>query len=330
MAAFSPSRILTSEFPAEWCAVATACGIDFVWALKIDFHLLAGWQSAAVIAVLASVYGVLRCFASPRIGLLAEYFCLSLAGSAALVVLSYLCMASAHAPLVDQALLSADRALGFDWLALYQSLMAHKPLAALAKVIYQSLLVQGLYCTILLGLLQQRPQMKELWRLTFIASVICCLGGMLFPALGPYKIYGFESEGVFLPDMEHLLSHRDLVFTPAQMTGVICFPSLHTVMALAYPYGLRRTGPIFYIFAGLNTLMLFTIPFFGGHYLVDMLAGAGVMLVSLAAARAGRLAQRRTIHWRFRGYGRSGLTRRAFRQDTLQGTAMHIQPPRRL
>jgi membrane-associated phospholipid phosphatase len=66
---------------------------------------------------------------------------------------------------------------------------------------------------------------------------------------------------------------------------VICFPSLHTAMALAYPYGLRRTGPIFAVFVVLNFLMLFTIPFFGGHYLVDMLAGAGVMLVSLAVAR---------------------------------------------
>jgi membrane-associated phospholipid phosphatase len=56
-------------------------------------------------------------------------------------------------------------------------------------------------------------------------------------------------------------------------------------MALAYPYGLRRTGPIFYIFAGLNFLMLFTIPFFGGHYLVDMIAGAGVMLAALGFAR---------------------------------------------
>jgi membrane-associated phospholipid phosphatase len=85
--------------------------------------------------------------------------------------------------------------------------------------------------------------------------------------------------------MEHLLSHRDLVFTPASLAGVVCFPSLHTVMALACPYGLRRTGPIFYIFAGLNVLMLLTIPFFGGHYLVDMIAGVGVMLVSLALTR---------------------------------------------
>src|SRR6267154_383491 len=78
----------------------------------------------------------------------------------------------------------------------------------------------------LLGLLPQRPQMQELWRLSFIASALCCLLAMLFPALGPFKVFNLPSEGTFLPVMEHLLSHRDLVFTPASLAGVVCFPSL--------------------------------------------------------------------------------------------------------
>ncbi len=279
------SRLPSCEFPAEWCAVGATIAVDWVWAETIQFHLLLGWQAAVTIAAIATVYALVRIFLAPRFALLAEYFCLSLAGTAALLVFSYLCLASAHGPLVDQDLLAADRALGFDWLALYRDLLAHPRLFMAGKLIYQSLLIQGLYCTLLLGLMQQRAPMKELWRLTFIASVLCCLGALLFPALGPYKIFGFEPEGVFLPDMEHLLSHRDLVFSPGSMTGVVCFPSLHTVMALAYPYGLRRTGPIFYIFLILNGLMLFTIPFFGGHYLVDMIAGVGVLLVSVAAVR---------------------------------------------
>ena len=115
--------------------------------------------------------------------------------------------------------------------------------------------------------------------------LLCCLLAMLFPALGPFKIFNLPSEGTFLPTMEHLLSHRDLVFTPGSLAGVVCFPSLHTAMALACPYGLRRTGTIFHIFVVLNALMLFTIPFFGGHYLADMIAGVGVILVSLALTR---------------------------------------------
>ena len=175
--------------------------------------------------------------------------------------------------------------------------MAHPLLVEGGRLLYQSMLIQGLYCTILLALLQQRAQMKELWRLTFIASIICCLGGMLFPALGPYKDFGLDSQGPFLPDMEHLLSHRDLVFAPGEMTGVVCFPSLHTVMALAYTYSARRTGPIFYLFAILNFLMLFTIPFFGGHYLADLIAGVGVMLAAAAIVRILAALGRREEFW---------------------------------
>ena len=278
-------KLRQSEFRTEWCCVAGTILVDAIWARFIGFHLLLGWTSLLMIAAIAAAYGLVRGPCSARLGLLAEYFCLSLAGSAALLVFSYLSLASAPGPLADQQLLAADRALGFDWLSLYRALMEHGTLATVGKLIYDSLLVQGLYCTILLSLMQQRPQMKELWRLTFGASVMCCLIGMLFPALGPYKVFGLDAQGMFLPDMEHLLSHRNLNFALGSMTGVVCFPSLHTAMALAYPYGLRRTGPIFYIFAGLNVLMMFTIPFFGGHYLVDMIGGAAVMLAALAIAR---------------------------------------------
>jgi len=274
-----------SEFAVEWLVVAALYLVDFVWARAIDFHLLLSWQNWAVIAGFAGGCFIVRVLFSARIGLFAEYFCLSLSGSTGLIVFSYLCMASAYGPLVDQSLLRADLALGFDWLALHDWVMAHPVLARVGGILYGSQVIQGFYCTILLGLMQERQRMKELWRLTFIVSLLCCFIGMLFPALGPFKIFNLRSEGTFLPVMEHLLSHRDLVFTPASLAGVICFPSLHTAMALAIPYGLRRTGAIFYFFAALNALLLFTIPFFGGHFLVDMIAGAAVMLTSVMLAR---------------------------------------------
>ena len=59
----------------------------------------------------------------------------------------------------------------------------------------------------------------------------------------------------------------------SSLTGVVSFPSFHTTMALAYAYGFRRAGAIGWIVGALNFVMLFSIPFFGGHYLVDMIAG---------------------------------------------------------
>jgi len=274
-----------SEFAVEWSALFLLYLVDIAWARAIDFHLVLSLQNWAFIAGFLSCAFALRVLFPQRVGPFVEYFSLSLVGSAGLIVFSYLCMASATHPLVDQALLQADRALGFDWLALHNWVMAHPALAGVGSILYATQVLQGFYCTIFLGLQWERRRMQELWRLTFIASILCCVTGMLFPALGPFKIFNLPAEGTFLPVMEHLLSHRDLVFTPASLAGVICFTSLHTAMALTIPYGLRRTGPIFRIFLVLNVLLLFTIPVFGGHFLVDMIGGAVVMLVSLGLAR---------------------------------------------
>ena len=104
---------LRSDFVAEWCAIAVMGAIDLGWARQIDFHLLLDGHAAIVPAGMLIAY-ILRGIAPSNVRLMVEYFCLSLAGTVTLVVFSYLALASAHGPLVDPALLSADRALGFD------------------------------------------------------------------------------------------------------------------------------------------------------------------------------------------------------------------------
>ena len=133
-------KLRQSEFRTEWCCVAVTILVDAIWARFIGFHLLLGWTSLLMIAAIAAAYGLVRGPCSARLGFLAEYFCLSLAGSAALLVFSYLSLASAPGPLADQKLLAADRALGFDWLSLYRALMEHGTLATVGKLIYDSLL----------------------------------------------------------------------------------------------------------------------------------------------------------------------------------------------
>jgi hypothetical protein len=273
-----------SAFAAEWYAILATVLMDAIWAAHIDFRLVLGWQSAALPGLMLATLVIARALGLVRIALLTEYLCLSPAGTFALLVLSYLAMANAGAP-VDSSLEAADHAMGFDWLALYHLLLPHPGLMSVMGALYNSILIQGIYCAVLLSLMERPGEMRALWRLTFTASFICCLAAMFFPALGPFQQFALESHGEFLPAMKHLLSKRDLVFTPSQLTGVICFPSLHTVLALAYPYGVRRIRPIFWLLVAVNFLMLFTIPFFGGHYLSDMIAGAGVMLVAVIIVR---------------------------------------------
>jgi len=267
-------------FRPEWCAVAALVLLDFVWARAIGFHLMLGPVVLAMPAILLLLVTVPRALGRARIALFFEYAALSLLGSFGLIILSYLCMASSG-KLADPWLLAADRALGFDWLGLYHGIARHPLLMRGMELTYDSLLLQGFYITVFLGLRGDAAEMRGLWRLSTIGCILCCLGAMAAPALGPFHVFGLDGKGVFLPAMKQLLARADLHFAAATLTGVICFPSYHTVLALTCPYALRRTGIFFWIFAPLNFLMLFTIPFFGGHYLTDMIAGAGVFALAL-------------------------------------------------
>jgi hypothetical protein len=282
--ALAPRQIFRSDFAPEWLGVGAVAVSSAVCAANIGFDLRITWHDGVLLLAAVAVVLATHVLAARRFGLIAEYFALTLAATTAFAVLSYLAMA-ASGPLVDHELLAADRALGFDWLAGFHWLQAHPAAAKVLQTVYDSLLYQGLYFGVLFGLMDRKTDLREMFWLVFAAGLLTSAGAVLFPALGTFKTFGLEAQGAYLPDMERLRSGHDLHFALSSLTGVVSFPSFHTTMALAYAYGFRRAGAIGWIVGALNLVMLFAIPFFGGHYLVDMIAGAGVMLASLGLVK---------------------------------------------
>jgi membrane-associated phospholipid phosphatase len=74
-------------------------------------------------------------------------------------------------------------------------------------------------------------------------------------------------------------------FALLHMTGIVTFPSFHTALAIVLIYVHRPPLPSFVPLMILNVVMLVAIPFAGHHYLVDMIAGAGVAAISIAIVR---------------------------------------------
>ncbi|HEX4371628.1 MAG TPA: phosphatase PAP2 family protein [Rhizomicrobium sp.] len=279
------------RFPLEWIALTFIALVDLIWAQQIDFRLLVDSGDAAAIATPLLLLIAAWVARAPRAALALEFFCLSLACAVVYGVMSYLALASAYGPLRDATLLAADRALGFDWLALYQWIVARPLLSGLLLTLYISVVAQALIASVVLGLRQQHRELTELFRVILVSSFITCMGAMLFPSLGPFKIFAIHGRGFFLVDMEHLLSHRDLIFSLSKLGGVVNFPSFHVVLALTYGYGFYRAGAFGRALTAMNILMIFSIPFMGGHYLVDVLAGTGVFALSLATVKViGRLS----------------------------------------
>lgn len=283
---------LKVDFAPEWLALLAITALDLVWARAIGLHLSIGWGDGKMIGAALAAMLLLRAFSVKSGGMIAEYFSLSAAAIMVFGVMSYLALASSRA-LVDGPLLAADRALGFDWMAGYHFLLSHPLIAKPLAVIYDSIPYQALYFGVLFALMGKKDELRRMFWLVLVTGLLTSAGALLFPAFGPFKSLGVAPHGSFLPEMEHLKSGHDLNFALAHMTGVVSFPSFHTAMALAYVWGFRRTGPIGWAVAALNGLMLISVPWFGGHYLMDMVAGAFTMLVSLALVRSAPVLWRR-------------------------------------
>lgn len=264
----------------EWLGVAIIAIVDAIWAQAIGFHVVFAPGDFGLIAFLVVVAAGLHLRNLSRGAMIAEYLVLSLVMAKVFTVFCYLAFASSGA-MMDKPLLAIDRALGFDWPSGYRFLSAHDFLGTVLADLYDSLNFQALYVCVFLGLIAREAALKELFWLLFVAALITNIVAIFVPAYGPFEDFGLASQGPFLPDMKQIKAGHDWTFALAKMTGVICFPSFHTVMALAYAWAVRRTGVIGYALAAANFAMLFSVPYCGGHYLIDMIAGAGVMVASV-------------------------------------------------
>jgi len=274
---------LASEFVPEWCAIALLVALDIVWASQISMRFTVGPKDFLLLGLALALMAGLRVLKLPKGGLMAEYFSLTLAGSIAICVLSYLCFASAG-PMVDDRLMAMDRAIGFDWLAGYQLVSSWPALKSVLNFAYQSLIFQGLYFCVLLGLMGRKDRLRDMFWMFLICGLLACAGTLLVPAQGPSKLFDIETHTGFMPVMEQIL-RGDLQFALSGMKGIVTFPSFHTAMALAYVWAFRDTGPIGWGIAALNLVMLLAIPFIGGHYVMDMIAGAATMLLSVGIVK---------------------------------------------
>lgn len=268
------------QFTREWCAVIAVVMLDAVWARSIGFHLVVTPQDFLQIGAALAIAALVLMRRWNRLGLFAEYFALTGAATGAFAVLSYLALASSGT-LRDDVLLSIDRALGFDWPAGLAFLKAHALIATILKFAYNSMLYQGLYFGVLLALMDEAARLRQMFWLVLVAGLITSAGVLLWPALGPFKVFHAGPPDSFLPEMERIRAHA-LSFALGKLTGVVSFPSFHTTMALAYVWGFRRTSAVGWMIGVINLAMLCAIPWYGGHYLTDMIGGACVFALSLA------------------------------------------------
>lgn len=272
----------------RWLVIATLIVVDAA-GLR-----LAGMRVAAdglvrlalaifVLLVLAVIYSRLR--PRERLADLAQTGVQLLLLFAAAGVLSYTLTVTAL-PLQDDLFARGDALLGFDWLTWFRAIAAQPLLRGILHLAYITATPQLVAIAIYLALTGQGARNAELiWTVAISLIVIIPLSALL-PGAGAFVRYDVMAlvDAPFVPEFAMLRQGALTTIDLNQLQGVITFPSFHTTLAILYPYVVRGSRRVFVACALLNLMMLLSIPSEGGHYLVDVIAGALVAVVAIGAA----------------------------------------------
>lgn len=199
-------------------------------------------------------------------------------------------------PYVDEMLMNWDRAMGFDWLAIFTFSHDNPTLLALMDGCYSSLTgvsVVALLTLIILGHLDRARFFIETF---FYTALACIIVGVAFPAkaavmflipdIAAYPNFS-EMPGILhVPHMERLrdTTAASVLLDPLVLPGLVAFPSFHTASGVLIIVSFWRTW-LFLPALAYSLIMIAATPIFGGHYLVDLLSGVAFPLAVIAVLR---------------------------------------------
>ncbi|MFZ1468362.1 MAG: phosphatase PAP2 family protein [Paracoccaceae bacterium] len=193
-------------------------------------------------------------------------------------------------PLIDQRLIAADAAFGYDWAGFVTGL-AQLPLAGTGlSYVYRSALPQMVLVIILLGVLGRERDMQRFLLVGMLCMVVTIGIFFVWPSIGPSAyatIPDATAARIDLVFTSAVGNHsRDLVnfgpdvISPETIVGLVAFPSYHIIMALMVCWFSRRTV-VFPLFMLSSLAMIPATLAHGGHHLMDLMGGVAIFVVAV-------------------------------------------------
>ena len=210
------------------------------------------------------------------------------------IPLGYLA-AAANFPLQDASFAHFDRWLGLDWKGYYNFVCARPALIPYVYFAYAMIGVPTFGVPAVLGWSRNYIRLQQFTMACTLTAVVTIVVSALLPAIGTYQEYGisadtslFKASG-YLVQVDEIPAVRDgslRVLSFETLSGIVTFPSFHAAAAVLALWGfwgvwwMRPFALIAYVG------MLLATPLVGGHYFVDVFAGAGVAFLAIAAAKS--------------------------------------------
>jgi hypothetical protein len=296
-------------------AMAASCliaGAGLGFRIYMPKSLIAVAGVAALVATLA----IGKARAQPRLTIGARAFLQMTVFTLIGVVLSYV-LAARGGALWDDRLRFVDRLLGLDWPRLFDAADRLGHWLWLGGLAYHSLTVQMIVCIVLLSATYQAARLRVAVAAAVASGFVTILISGAMPALGNVfdpADYRYLWPSVAWMEQAMLSGLRDGSWRAIDLTrpmGIVTFPSYHATLPIILTWAIWRTPRWRVVSASWSTLTIAATPLFGGHYAIDIVAGAGLAALALYGVSAFTKASTPASHpvidranrWLARRYG---------------------------
>ena len=279
-----------------WAAVAIL--------LAIPFLFVAAGIFSAIASELLPIFGVLAIFFGCgwrmyRLGKTKIADALHITGLFYLVAcaaaLSCSVLAITTFPYADESLAAADRSFGFDWLAMHAWFRHSAVWSYLLIAAYNALNWAPQVLIVLLCALRGREAAFCFLTSRAVALVLTVAIFPLFPASAAFHFYGLTPDMMpgqtavaswELPEiMESLRNGANRTLGRAELTGIVTMPSFHAAGAILLLWAYWTFKWLRVLSVAINGAMFLSAVPVGGHYLVDIIAGLALAILSIVIAR---------------------------------------------
>lgn len=281
-----------------WALAALVGALDVLGIAWTGLRVAPAGFLAAFGAIVVLLAAALLCSAlrEPKLRAMALASAYLLAVTTALAVLHVLAAMPAL-PLADAALARIEVTLGFDGPAYLAFLAEHPGLAHALALAYHSSGPQIGLVVIVLSACGRTVRLWTFSRLFTLALLVCILVSALVPAAGTYAAAAVQGRPAGELETVGALWHLDALralrdgrfhtLALSEIRGLVTFPSFHASLAVLTAWALLPVPVIGPLALVLNAVIVVAAIGAGGHYLPDVMAGAGLAL-ALVIARGRR------------------------------------------
>jgi membrane-associated phospholipid phosphatase len=260
--------------------------VDIDWVSGIDI-----WCTVACFALVGAIARSrgLRAIEAVAFALTLIVLATVLAGAAATIGLSL------RFPVTDKVFGDFDRAMGLD-IAAYVDLLSRFPTAAsILKWLYESTGMAIIAIVFHLGLGGRLSRLAEFAFLMTTTIVATCAIGIQLPSRSSLIEAGVSAEtlsslpkglGVYyMNQFELWYAGPPRVFSFQTLIGVVQIPSFHTVMVLLCVWTYRDRPVALGLWLIYAALIGISILPCGGHYILDIIGGAVLLVLAILSGR---------------------------------------------